>query len=242
MKCPFPVVCAALVLVFGVGCIGVSQTRRDSESQAASGKPKRCPHGVRPAIDGDMDDFEDGDNQLTKLAGRDGHWWTEKDAFGSTVSMMPDDGGAGGSEMAMHAMGTTTSGHGGDNWGAGIGVNFVTQGAFYDASKYAGVSFRAKAGPKASRQIRFKIADVDTHPKGKVCTQCWNHFGMDLTLTGDWREYPILFSEVQQEPGWGAPRPDSVTPSKLIALDWTIGPDRSYDLWIDDLVLLECKP
>jgi endoglucanase len=189
-----------------------------------------------------MDDFEDGNNQLTKLAGRDGYWWTKKDSFGSTVSMTPDDGGAGGSELAMHMTGITTSGQGDENWGAGVGVNFVSQGLFYDASKYAGISFRAKAGPGSTRLVRFKIGDVNTHPDGKVCTKCWNHFGMNLTLTGGWREYPILFSEVEQEPGWGAPRPASVDPRKLIAIDWSIGPGQTYDLWIDDLVMLECKP
>jgi hypothetical protein len=243
MRRPLPFLPASFVLVLFTGCIGVAQTRRDSAGAgSAVAAVKRCPHGVRVANDGDMDDFEDGNNQLTKLAGRDGYWWVKKDDFGSTVSMMPDDGGAGGSEVAMHMMGITTSGQGDENWGAGVGVNFVTQGQLYDASKYAGIAFKAKAGPKASRQVRFKIGDANTHPDGKVCTKCWNHFGMDLTLTGEWREYPILFSEVQQEPGWGSPRPESVTPSKLIAIDWTIGPGQVYDLWIDDLVLLECKP
>jgi hypothetical protein len=38
------------------------------------------------------------------------------------------------------------------------------------------------------------------------------------------------------------PRPSAVSPGKLVSLDWTIGPGQTYDLWIDDLVLLECKP
>jgi len=27
-----------------------------------------------------------------------------------------------------------------------------------------------------------------------------------------------------------------------VAIDWTIGPGQTYDLWVDDVVLLECKP
>jgi hypothetical protein len=244
MKCSHPRLAAFLVLALLGGCIGVSQTRRDSTSTAsgAAGAVKSCPKGVRVADDGDMDDFEDGNTQLTKMAGRDGYWWTKKDNFGSTVTMLPDDGGAGGSEVAMHFTGITTSGSGDDNWGAGVGVNFVSQSLLYDASKYAGIGFKAKTGAQSTRQVRFKIGDVNTHPDAKVCTSCWNHFGADLTLTGGWRQYDVLFADVQQEPGWGAPRPKSVTPGKLVAIDWTIGPGQTYDLWIDDLVLLECKP
>ena len=136
MKCSHPRLAAFLVLALLGGCIGVSQTRRDSTSTAsgAAGAVKSCPKGVRVADDGDMDDFEDGNTQLTKMAGRDGYWWTKKDNFGSTVTMLPDDGGAGGSEVAMHFTGITTSGSGDDNWGAGVGVNFVSQSLLYDAS------------------------------------------------------------------------------------------------------------
>jgi len=234
---------AALALL--AGCIGVSQTRRDSTRGAVAASGSRlasCPRGVRVAADGDLDDFEDGNTQLTKLGGRDGYWWSKKDSFGSTVTMTPEDGGAGGSEIAMHATGNTTSGSGDENWGAGIGVNLVSQGLRYDASKYVGIRFRAKAGPKATRAVRFKIGDVNTHKDAGVCTACWNHFGVDLTLTGDWRDYDVLFAEAQQEPGWGAPRPNAVTPSKLVSLDWTIGPGQIYDLWLDDLAFLECRP
>jgi endoglucanase len=247
MKRTAPCISTSLALALLGGCIGVSQTRHASPgasvaaASAASGA-KRCPRGIRVAADGDMDDFEDGNNQLTQLAGRDGYWWTKKDNFGSTVTMTPEDGGAGGSEVAMHVTGVTTGGKGDDNWGAGVGVNFVSQGLLYDASKYVGIGFKAKAGPKATRQVRFKIGDVNTHPDAKVCTNCWNHFGADLTLTGDWRQYDVLFANVQQEAGWGDPRPNSLTPSKLVAIDWTIASGQTYDLWIDNLVLLECKP
>jgi hypothetical protein len=236
-----PRLAACLGLSLFAGCIGVSQARRAPAGASAQGGIRSCARGVRVAADGDLDDFEDGNTQLTRLAGRAGSWWTKKDDFGSTISMMPDDGGAGGSEIAMHVAGRTTTGKGDENWGAGFGVDFLGQGRFYDASKYAGIAFRARAGPKSSRQVRFKIGDVNTHPDGKLCSKCWNHFGMDLTLTADWREYRVLFAEVEQEAGWGAPRPSAVTPSKLLAIDWTIGPGQTYDLWLDDLVLLECK-
>jgi len=224
--------------LFLAGCIGVSQPRREA---TGAGAVATCPRGARPAADGELDDFEDGDTQLSKLGGRDGHWFAMKDAFGSTVSILADDGGADGSELAMHVKGTTTAGQGGDNWGAGVGVNLVSQGLFFDASKYAGIAFKAKAGPRSSRRIRFKLGDVNTHPDAGVCTQCWNHFGADLTLTGHFRTYELLFADAQQEPGWGAPRPSTLTPGKLVSLDWAVGPGQTFDLWLDDLVFLECR-
>lgn len=234
-----------VALVCASGCIGVSQKRRDAVTPA-SGKGaslvERCPHGVRPATDGDLDDFEDADEKLSQIGGRSGYWWTKKDPMGSTVTWGMEDGGADGSEVALHASGITASGTGPDNWGAGIGANFVSAGLFYDASKYAGIAFKAKVGMQSTRLVRFKVGDVNTHPDAGVCTSCWNHFGKDLVLTSAWKQYTILFSSVAQEPGWGDPRPPSVSPSKLVSIDWTIGPGQSYDLWIDDLVLLTCKP
>jgi Carbohydrate binding domain (family 11) len=224
-------------------CIGVSQKRRDPmTATGASPGVMRCPHGVRAAADGDIDDFEDVNEQLTKMGGRDGYWWAKKDESSPAVAWNIEDGGADGSEVAMHFTGTTAHGSGDDHWGAGMGVNLVSHGLFYDASKYAGIAFKAKAGSQSTRTVRFKIGDVNTHQEAGVCKSCWNHFGADLTLTGDWRDYTILFSSAQQEPGWGDPRPASVTPSKLISLDWTIGPGQVYDLWLDSLVFVECKP
>jgi hypothetical protein len=122
-----------------------------------------------------------------------------------------------------------------------LGMNLVTQGLFYDASKYAGVAFKAKVGPGSSSAVRLKIADVNTHKDAGVCTACWNHFGKDLTIGTEWKEYRVTFSGAAQEPGWGTPRPAALTPTKLVALNWGIGPGNSYDLWIDDVTFLECE-
>ena len=65
---------------------------------------------------------------------------------------------------------------------------------------------------------------MNTHKKAGICKACWNHFGKDLTLTPEWKEYRVTFSGAAQEPGWGDPRPQAVTPSKLIALNWQVGP------------------
>jgi len=237
----------AIPMAFGAtlaGCIGVSQKKvTPGVVGGRAADLKVCRAGTHLANDdGSIDDFEDGNNQLTLEGGRDGYWWTKKDDKGSTVGpdpFGPGEPGSDGSEMALRANGITSGSP--DAWGAGVGVNLVNQGTFYDASKYAGISFKAKVGPGGTTTVRFKIGDINTHPDGHLCKGCWNHFGKDLTLTNEWKVYTILFTDVRQEPYWGDPRPAAVTPSKLVAIDWSIGPHQTYDLWIDDIRFISCN-
>ena len=177
------------------------------------------------------------------MEGRDGYWWPKKDEAGSTIApepFAPSEGGADGSAMAMRGAGKTSSGA--KAWGAGFGVNFLSQkGALYDASQHAGVAFKARVDEKSTRHIRFKIGDANTHADAGICKTCWNHFGKDLTLTPTWKTYTVLFSETKQELFWGDPRPTTVTPSKLVAIDWSIGTGQDFDLWIDDLTFVDCR-
>ena len=233
---------ASLLLAGASGCIGVSAKPGGGVVvPGAASAVKKC-RAVRPADDGAIDDLEDGNNQITKEAKRDGYWWSAADPKGSKIEMQVIEPGAG-SEMAMHMTGTTVPGKPEDEfWGAQLGISFVSEGLFYDASKYAGVTFKAKVGtPDSARAIRFKMADVNTHKDAGICKACWNHFGKDLSLTPEWKEYRVTFSGAEQEAGWGDPRPQAITPSKLIALNWQVGPGQTYDIWIDDVAFLDCE-
>ncbi len=202
--------------------------------------PKSCAAGTHPSDDGLIDDFEDGNTQLAKAGDRSGYWFASHDPNGSTIDPTPlsmSGGGAGGSQKALHVFGQTSNATGA--WGVLVGANFVGEGV-YDASKYAGISFKAKAGKEATKTVRFKVADVNTHPDGGVCKNCWNHFGKDVTLTTDWQEYRIPFADMKQEAGWGEPYP-MITTSKVIAVNWSVGPNRAFDLWIDDVQFFECN-
>jgi hypothetical protein len=232
-----------LVLGGVSACIGVSQTRGAGGTPGAADVAS-CRLGTRPADDGLIDDFEDENTQLNVIAGRDGYWWTKHDEKGSTIGpdpFIPSEGGADGSGLALRGTGKTSIG-GPETWGAGFGVNFLTrQNGVYNASKYVGISFKAKVGADSTRQIRFAIGDVNTHPNAGVCKVCWNHFGKDLIVTNQWKEFRILFSEVQQQVGWGEPRPAAVTPGKLVSIDWSIAGGQVFDLWVDDIQFLVCK-
>ena len=239
----FFVTCNALYLSFCAGCIGVSEKRALGPGAVDL---KMCRAGTRPADDGLLDDFEDGNTQLAVAGGRDGYWYSAHDPKGSTLGpdpFAPSDGGAEGSGMALHAFGHTVTGSETDAWGAQFGVHFLgTQGALYDGSKYVGISFKARVDEKSTRAVRFNIGDVNTHPEANICKDCWNHFGKDMTFSPKWKEYTVLFSEAKQREGWGNPRPPSLTPGKLYSLDWSVkGGGQDYDLWIDDITFVVCK-
>jgi len=243
------VLSAPLIFVLAAGCIDASQkpcvdatgapAGAAATGAAAAGDLKTC---ANPAAnpDGLIDDFEDGNSQLAVIDGRDGYWWTHHDPNGSTIQpdkFQPEDGGANGTGKALHVQGRTSSTDGA--YGSSIGINLSNNG-LYDAAKYAGISFKAKVGSSSTHSVRFKIGDVNTHGQLGTCKDCWNHFGKDMQFTTEWKEYRVMFAEATQVKGWGSPRPPHVTPAQLAALDWTVGPGASFDLWVDDVQFLTC--
>jgi len=206
---------------------------------SAAAPVKGCSKGTQPAADGLIDDFEDDDSQLSKVGGRDGYWFGSKDPNGSTLEPSPlkwSEPGAPGSQKSVHITGKTSSANGA--WGSQLGANFLASG-LYDASKYAGISFKAKIGAGSTSKVRFKVGDVKTHPDGGVCKSCWNHFGKDMTLTTEWQEFKVSFAEMKQEPGWGDRAP-AINPAQLVSINWSIGPGMSFDIWIDDVQFFDC--
>ena len=230
-------------LIANAGCVGVSANRN---KVGANGVPAprlhSCPAGVVAAEDRLIDDFEDGDTRIASQAGRGGYWFKSADPNGSAFEpdeMQIIDGGPDHPGKVLHVSGTTSGAQ--DAWGVLVGANFTTEKT-YDASSYVGISFRAKVGKDATFAVRFKIGDINTHPDMGVCTACWNHFGKDMNLTNEWKEYQVLFSVARQEPFWGSPKPDSITPAALYSFDFTIKPGQKFDLWIDDIKFLVCAP
>jgi endoglucanase len=179
-----------------------------------------------------IEDGEDADNQILKREGRGGYWYASVDSEGSTI------------EPAPFKM-STASGHAGSHGVAHIKVKMASAGYSvyasmgfglapsgpYDASKYTGVTFWAK-GPA---HVRFKLPDQYTAPGGGYCKDCYNDFGIELSLTPDWQRYSIPFSWLSQQPGWGDPRPE-VASNALYAMQWQIGSrGRSFDVYVDDI-------
>lgn len=205
---------------------------------------KTCSGETSAAADGLVDDLEDGNGQVALVAGRSGYWYSAADPKGSTISgagaFVPSDGGASSSKKAARATGKTATGEGA--WGATFGFTFVPDNQAYDVSKYAGISFWAKASDKSTKSVRFKVGDANTRPEGKVCTSaCWNHFGQDLTLTSNWQQYTVKFADLKQQDGWGDPRPATLAAQHVMSLDWSVSAGQDFDIWVDDVKLIDCK-
>ncbi len=195
---------------------------------------------------GQIDDFEDNNNQNNVVDNRGGYWYTFVDKVGSTV--WPEAGEAGG---------TFTPSEGGYNskyaaevkgkigtaaivFGA-LGMNFQDPKEAYDASKYEGVTFFAKRGAASTGKVRLKVPDVNTDPDGKICSECFNDFGTDLNLSETWQRFVIPFRDMKQMEGWGAPRRAHIDPSKIYGMQWQVNVQGAdYDIFVDNVGFI-CK-
>jgi endoglucanase len=192
-----------------------------------------------------IEDGEDNNNQVIVQEGRGGYIYTFLDKAGSTISPNTDagdltlaEGGAEGSKYAYRVTGKVGAA---EVVYAGLGVNFVDPKGQYDASKYAGISFYAKAGPGSTTTVRLKVPDGSTDPAGKQCSECFNDFGYELQLGTEWQKFTIPFSEMSQLPGWGSPQPGSIDKSTIYGVQFQVNDKGAdYDLWFDDIRFVGC--
>ncbi len=223
-----------------MACGRVNPTSPDTE-KLPEGTP--CPVEV-----GLIDDGEDNNNQTAVIEGRGGYWYTFVDDAGSTVT--PEAGARGGT-FAMSPGGANNTAYaarfhgkiaaGGGIIFSGMGVNFVDPKGAYDASKYGGISFWAKKGPGSTNKVRLKVPDNNTDPDGGVCSECFNDFGMDLTLTEEWQKFTIPFYAMKQMKGWGKPRKSEIDSKTIYGLQFQVSePGREYDIWVDEIQFTGC--
>jgi hypothetical protein len=190
-----------------------------------------------------IDDGEDRDDQILVRQGRGGYVYTFVDKVGSTMtpsetSFKMDRNGAQGSKYAIHIRGQLAAA--GETYG-GVGMDLRNPRGPYNASRYKGVAFIAKVGPNATPHLRFTAPDINTDKEAKVCTECFNDFGIGVDLTEEWTRYEVAFAELKQEPGWGNPRPPSVDTGKIMSLQWQVSaPGTVFDIWIDDITFTGC--
>jgi endoglucanase len=227
---PVRVLVAALA-ASSAACITSPPSDFGATAIAKREKLSVCPNGL-------IDNLEDGESQIVKQEEREGYWFTSADPEGSTIlpkgDFKPDPGGQGGSKYAAHMHGKMA--RSGKALYVVLGFAFLNPKGNYDASKYKGISFWAKGPGK----VRFQVPDVDTSPEGDKCTDCYNHFGVDLFLTDQWTRYTIPFDRLAMQPGWGDPAPE-VDTKALFGLQWqfnTAGAD--YDIWVDDVEFVGC--
>jgi endoglucanase len=122
-----------------------------------------------------------------------------------------------------------------------MGLNFLDPKGQYDASAYKGISFWGKKAA-GTGNIRLKVPDKNTDPDGKVCSECFNDFGADITLGDNWEQYFFPFSRMKQMKGWGNPRVSSVDPTTLYGIQFQANEKNTpFDVWIDDVQFTGCQ-
>ena len=147
-------------------------------------------------------------------------------------------GGAEGSAYAARMTGKVAGS--GDALYVGMGFKLSEAETPYDASKYKGVSFWAKAHDEYA-VVRFKTPDINTEPSGGRCEDCYNDFGMDIALTPKWQKYTVPFELMTQQTGWGDSAP-AVAKDALFAIQWQFSkPNTQFDIWIDNIAFVGCE-
>lgn len=217
--------------LLATGLLSLSCGQFSSVPQETSGAGNACE--ARALID----DAEDADDQVSLVEGRKGYWYTYKDDSGTEIwpregKFTPVSGAVSGS-YAIRVHGKLAKS--GEVY-AGAGFDFLHPRGPYDASRYTGISFLAKKAPNSVATVRLKVPDANTDPAGRVCSDCYNDFGVTFELTDEWTRYAVTFDQLKQESGWGQPRPDAVSKDKLFSLQWQVAtPGGEFDFWLDDI-------
>lgn len=226
-----------------LGCSGlVKKVDVTGADVKGSSEGKACPKDVGLIADG-----ETNSNQIADIQNRGGYWYTFVDDAGSSVvpeagknggTFQMTPGGANGTKYAAHMTGTVGGGNG---VYVGMGFNFVDPKGSYDASRYKGIKFWAKKGPGTADKVKLKVPDAATDPDGKICKECYNDFGMDLTLHDEWTEYVIPFYAMKQDPTWGSPHPANIDSSKIYGVQFQFNQaGQPFDMWLDEIEFTGC--
>jgi hypothetical protein len=193
-----------------------------------------------------IDDMEARSSSIIPSAGRVGAWYAYNDgtaggtltpAAGSAFLPAKVEPPRGSSAYAARMTGS-----GFTQWGAGMAFNLNDPGdgkggsakAVYDGSAYTAITFCARAA--ASTSLRVNLATKDTDATGDVCSpaaKCADHFGKGISLSTDWTQYTIKFSDVAQV-GWGQAIP-TFNPAQIYSTQFQVAQGATFDVWIDDV-------
>ncbi|HTC20913.1 MAG TPA: hypothetical protein VK859_08695 [bacterium] len=235
------------VLLAGCGAVLVNEGAKNEPLTDGLKNPADMAAKVNvPADEKVICNFDDGSTNMSpKLYGGGGNWNTVISG-GSITTPFIVSGGANGTAMAAHIVGTLV------NKGDGTYPSFTLQAMFknsgtYDASMFEGIRFYYKCpiDDKAPAR-RFNVtipATLPSNNRGTCTDQCYNHFGADLSETGDWAQKSYAFGDLKRQPGWGS----IVTPpdftdhlKEIVTMEWSHNAGNtagSYaiDYWVDEV-------
>jgi hypothetical protein len=194
-----------------------------------------------PACTSLLDDLEDGDGTIARCAGRNGSWYTQNDDTAGVQTpapgrpFLPAPSGARGSRFAARTYGNNGFSKGGAEMG--FDLSFVAgRKSTYDASKYSGVTFWAKAATALKIYVNFP--DRNTDPLGGICTGtvCNDTFGKGITITTAWAEYTVLFKDLSTDAT--PPKFPAMDAAHLYSIEFHVAKLTAFDVWVDDVAFL----
>ncbi|MDC3981541.1 hypothetical protein [Polyangium jinanense] len=159
-------------------------------------------------------------------------WYSFADTDAANFDKIAREGeGAVVTTMAGHVSATGVKAPTDGGFGAGFGFGLKdANGACAGVSAFEGISFWAKGTAGADNALRVQAVHPATQAKadgGDCETNCYNHPGKNITLTSEWKQYTVKWSELA-----GSVQVKDV----ILGLSWiTPGPD--FDIWIDEVTL-----
>jgi hypothetical protein len=198
--------------------------------------PLRGPAEFPPVAPEDViDDWDDGDMWLTRIAGRTGSWVGYGTPGQATALGEPSNACVASGAYSGHLTGVDLVNFQ-SNWNGTFIDPFSGMNTF-NANGYTGFSFWVAAGDKAVRPLEdmpIGLMTRDTTAGGDVCAGagCADYYRTRIPLTTTWTRWVVRFMDLAQSGQQGAPQqPLNIT--QLVSV--MIWPQKNYDIWIDDV-------
>jgi Carbohydrate binding domain (family 11) len=177
-----------------------------------------------------VDDFEDANELVALLEGRNGYWVTitdtQQEATESVLLPSVRPMATPSNRYAVHLAGERRA-----KWGASVQVEFGP--TCYDASIYRGISFDV-LGPG---RVYAGVREVDAVPvqRGGTCTTaCYDSHLSAVGAASSWTHHEIDWSDLHQR---GKTEP--ANPRRLSGIEFLVrSEDTPYDLWIDNVAFV----
>lgn len=217
-----------------------------------------------------IEDMEDGDIHILVVAGRgESNGWfafndETKDPDGVQdphMHMSKIEWSKLASPRGRSQVAARTVGSGFVTWGAGIGFDFAANKS-YDASRYAGIAFWARAGAEGdpNLRVRMNVNDRNTSAVEAICDAdcpsvnmnlyedgvcdksrrpCFDDFGVDLEhpVNAEWQFFHYEWSELTTV-NWSMQNLSRLVTEELYGLRFQTAEKQSFELFIDDVSFL----
>jgi len=190
-----------------------------------------------------IDDFEDLNEFVNRVSGRNGPWYVFSDGTNAgtlgplTIAAFPAaDANTSSAGLHLTASGFTV-------WGAGVGADMVNQAGkkvAYDVSAYSGIRFSAKIASGSTTVVNVLLPNIHSDVDGGDCNDtvptkhCGDHLFKSVSgLKTTWAVYEVKFADLTVQ-GFGNPQP-TFDPTGVYSVQFTQTNKLPIDIWFDDI-------